>query len=206
MKKKVFLLSFFFLFMLFMLLGCSHNKTTVNRQFIKGIEKIEPESIESESCLFFAGINRGDYEASLIKGIGPDKEEALKLSISDSRPGHVTVIYYPLLGIIKEKTEYKVSFKYKTENIIQGFNENKISFFIWAGCKLHSIPLYNTNEWQQVEYTFSYSPYHDTFGYPTNQPVRVEFALGRPSYTDTEETSGTVYFIDFYLEEVKKEG
>src|SRR5690554_3141493 len=204
MKEKIFLLSFFFLFML---LGCSHNKTrAVDRQFIKGIEKIEPESIEFESCLFFAGGNRGDYEASLIKGIGPNKEEALKLSISDSRPGHVTVIYFPPLGIIKEKTEYKVSFKYKTENIIQGFNENKISFFVWAGRKLYSIPLYNTNEWQQVEYTFSYSPYHDTPGYPTNQPVYVEFALGRPSYTDTEEISGTVYFIDFYLEEVKKEG
>jgi len=204
MKEKVFLLSFF---SLFMLLGCSHNKTrAVDRQFIKGIEKIEPESIEFESCLFFAGGNRGDYEASLIKGIGPNKEEALKLSINDSRPGHVTVIYFPPLGIIKEKTEYKVSFKYKTENIIQGFNENKISFFVWAGRKLYSIPLYNTNEWQQVEYTFSYSPYHDTPGYPTNQPVYVEFALGRPSYTDTEEISGTVYFIDFYLEEVKKEG
>src|SRR5690554_2753228 len=95
MKEKIFLLSFFFLFML---LGCSHNKTrAVDRQFIKGIEKIEPESIEFESCLFFAGGNRGDYEASLIKGIGPNKEEALKLSISDSRPGHVTVIYFPPL-------------------------------------------------------------------------------------------------------------
>ena len=135
-------------------------------------------------------------KAELIKNFGPNREEALRLSMKKEKPFIVEVRYFPNLEV---GFRYRLSVEYKADYETK-HDEEVGAFLLLLSHKSISddtiIPLKNTDKWTKIEAEF------DNLNTSGGSPFHIYFTLGalRPSLVFS---SGELCLINLKIEKVE---
>lgn len=135
-------------------------------------------------------------KAELIKNFGPNREEALRLSMKKEKPFIVEVRYFPNLEV---GFRYRLSVEYKADYETE-HDEEVGAFLLLLSHKSISdntfIPLKNTSKWTKIEAEF------DLLNTSSSTPFCIYFCLGSlmPSFVFS---SGEVCFINLEIEKME---